>query len=118
MLTCGIWVKNQDTPTISATSNITEQGHCVYRHINSLQSSFGNNVVLSSQVDVAKWFGVKDVIDNDDLCSTVDTVPTDCVDYAIFCGPSLDAADMGIVNVFVELKYEVQYMEPKETATN
>lgn len=114
LCTCGIVPHNSGAPTTALVSAITEQGNAVYKHISALSTAWGFKATVRHGVDVAQWFGVVDVLDNDDLCADVGANPTDLVEYMIFVGPSLETADVGAFQIFVEIEYDVQFMEPKD----
>lgn len=116
-LVCGLMPKVPDTPLSLDVNTLIENGRAIYKIIPVRETSYRNGLTLNQEVDVAKWFGVRDIEDNDDLCASVGTNPADEVAHCIFVGPT-SAADFAAVQVLIKVLYDVQFMEPKEQTEN
>lgn len=113
----GIYTKPMnDAIVASDLTTLLENSQSKYRIIKSTASN-QDNLVLSSSFDAASWFGVADVIDNDDLCAATGTNPLDGATFVPFCG-ALGSSDLGQVQALVEMTFRVMFTEPKQQLAN
>ena len=116
-LCVGAFIKPMGDALVSSElTTLLENGYSKYRIYGSKDTMQGDKSIQLS-FDTRKYFGVHDVVDNDDLCATVGTNPADGANYTIFVG-CLGTSDLGAVQFLVELTYDVLFMETKQLGQN
>jgi len=106
---CGLIIADSNTlPT--AADDLMEMPYSKWRH---LERSNGP-VVLTNQMDMARFFGVKDVMDNTELSGALASNPLQVGYAAAWIGiGNGSVVDPEPIAVVVEMEFDVIYHEPR-----
>lgn len=119
-IACGLLVHSTGSPTAASATTLMEQGNSIYRIISSSSASSSNSSVrLALNFDAAKWFGVKDILDNVSLHgAAVGSNPTSTPCFVAFVQDLATAADLPVMYITAEIAYDVSFVEPMEQAAS
>lgn len=110
---CVAHVRNSST-LATKQSDIMEYGMKTVIPLMAANSGSGGSVLKTGtlHVDIAKFLGIRDLLD-DDRCSGTDaTNPAEAVDFHVSAFP-INTGDANPVNIGVEIEYEVTFHQPK-----
>lgn len=105
----GIYLSSNST-VISDLSNLIENGNCVFSNLSDSDTS--NSVVtLTKMHSPKKWFGVRNIVDDDLFQGTSSADATNLSFYHCFAAAN-SASDPGSVGLSVRIEYIVMFKEP------
>lgn len=109
-----VGIKLQDSPTAETDlMNIVGDPRCHWDVSNTVSNS-SSVVKMSCNYSAAKFHGVKDVIDNDELQGDTSASPTEAAYFAVWAGPPDQASDSATVYVTGFIDYIAILQEPKD----
>lgn len=110
----GIYL-SRNTTAISDIRQIIENGNCVWSHCGP---SGGSNTIvdLSFKCDIAKFFGAKDILDEDDYKGTNAVDPVNDVYYGIFAYNTDGITDLSTIPLSVYLECDTIFTDPNKLA--
>lgn len=104
-----IHVRDSAIPTLSQT-DVMEYG---LKSVVQLGSNPGRNHGSTSLgVDIAKFLGVKDIVDGREFAGSLSGDPEEEVYFHVSCFP-MNTGDAAVVNCAIEIEYDVIFHEPK-----
>lgn len=114
----GIRLDDDGSSSSTYVTDYVESGKCKYA-IQPDSYTIQHPRTLKHTFSSAKWFGVRDLIDNKhDLGALVNANPQDIASYVLFVGPVDESSDLGAWQITVTIDYIVQFSEPKDQVRN
>ena len=104
---------------LTAPIDVMEYGMKSVTTLMAANSGSGGSVMKSTTlaVDIAKFLGVKDILDAKELSGTATSDPSEEVNFHISAFPT-NVGDAASINCAVELEYEVWFHEPKNPTSS
>ncbi|AXH77736.1 MAG: putative capsid protein [Circoviridae sp.] len=97
------------TAAVGSKNEMMENGACVETMLTRVSGSKGLTT-LRHGVDVGKWMGKRNVLDEESLYFTASATPSDQVYYTLYAHPN-STVDTGIVGLVVTIEYDVIFSE-------
>jgi hypothetical protein len=107
-------------PTSSASAAYSdpngyrEQAHCKWDLANSYITSGGlKEIILHNKMDVARFLGVRDLLDGREYASDSTANPDEGAFWQVWAAANDGASDPGAINGQAVITYEVTFVEPR-----
>ncbi len=69
--------------------------------------------IVKKKVNIAKWLGIQDILDEDDNAGTSSANPAEQIYFQVFAVGASDTSDSATIECVVEIDYDVILHEPK-----
>lgn len=110
---CGVALT--DFSTTSADPRVyVENGNCKWGQMSTFKSG-GDMITITHKADISK-FSRQSIVDEDSFSGTASTNPTDTHYYHLWVSATDALSDPGATVVNVEIKYDVIFRDPAQTA--
>lgn len=110
---CGITLADYNTTSNDARVYV-ENGNTVWGQIGKFGA--GNDMLtLKHSADIGKY-STHDIINQDNFSATAGANPADTHFYHVWVGPVDASADIGAVVINVEIRFDVLFRDPSQTA--